>query len=492
MENFLELYSEELFEFKEPSRQGVLGTVVGPGFFPNVPSRNRRVYPTEAWNNALTHPQTKRLLESNLMLGTVGHEDLDFDKLINEQKVSHVTRKLWIEEKSGKSIGMIEADILDTPVGRILNTLLRAGCKMAVSSKSYGEYQESKDPSGNQIVDPKKFYCQRFDFVVDPGFLEAMPQLREAFDNAITTNNNTKSIDESRVIELIEEKFKKEKDFIYCNKSSKIDTDSITEGNKDMDEKLLKLIEEKTRLEEQIGQVLKENESQKNVISGLQALGTPEAIKEAFDKVNSLTESLKLYEEIGTVDEIKESFGKVKEFVTSLEQFGTIADIAETFESIQEYVEIGTVDEIQESLEKTKDLVEKLEEIGSYASIKEALERARDVLKEYAEIGKPDEIRKAFESTNKVLDDIKAKNEKRNVDELIATFSISEEKAKTILTKMSLEEAKTFLTDMVESVRVTDRYKRSDKKMNEDKKEDTVMPNRTSRLFESFGARAQS
>jgi hypothetical protein len=211
-----ELYDfpEEMLEVKEPSRPGVLATLTGPFFFPNMPSRNRRVYPTEAWNKALANDHTKRLLESNLMMGTVGHKDMEFDELISEQKVSHLTRKLWMEEKNGKLVGMGEVDILDTPVGRILNTIIRAGGKMAVSSKSYGEYKESRDPQGNQIVDDNKFYCQRFDFVVDPGFLGAMPQLRESLDELLKDGSTV--LDEKRVVELIDEKIKS--NFIYSKK----------------------------------------------------------------------------------------------------------------------------------------------------------------------------------------------------------------------------------------------------------------------------------
>ena len=465
----------ELFEYKSPMREGILGTVSGPFFFPNVASRNRRVYPEEAWKNALGNAHTKRLLENNLMLGTVGHKDMEFDDLISEQKVSHLTRKLWTENKNGKVIGMGEADILDTPVGRILNTLIRAGCKMAISSKSYGEYQESKDSSGNQIVDPKKFYCQRFDFVVDPGFLEAMPQLKEEFEKLVN-EEPTEKMDEKHIVELIEEKIKDRENFIY----------SINMEDKVMDEKLLKLTEDKTRLEEQIGQVLKDNENLKSTITGLQSLGTPEVIKEAFDKVKSLTTVVDSYKEIGTPEEITETLEKSKSFVTSIAEFGTVEEIKEAFDTVTAYVEIGTPEEIKESLEKIQDLIEKFEPIGTFSSIKEALESARDVLKEYAEIGKPDEIKEAFEKADKVITKVQEDKTKTEVDGLVAKFGITEDKAKSLLAKMTVEEVEGTLAEMKEAVKITGRYRKS---INEDGKEvEKPVASRTTKLFESFGS----
>lgn len=173
-----------LVESSGVKRPGVLGIVEGVFFVANKPSRNGRVYPYELWETALKSGDLRRLLENRLMLGTVGHEDVDYDALVREQKVSHVVTDLKMVD-DGSGVG--RAEILDTPVGRILYSLLRSGSKLAVSSKAYGEYRGQTE-EGYFEVDPDQFVLERFDFVVDPGFLEAMPKLREEYSRVIRQN----------------------------------------------------------------------------------------------------------------------------------------------------------------------------------------------------------------------------------------------------------------------------------------------------------------
>jgi tetratricopeptide (TPR) repeat protein len=456
--NLSEYYDNQLYEVKDSSKPGVLATMKGPFFFPELPSRNGgRTYPKKAWENALANNYTKRLLESSLMLGTVGHKEMAFDELISEQKVSHVTRNLWIEENNGKYpninspyVGIGEADILDTPVGRILNTLIRADCKLGVSSKAYGEYK-GKDAMGHQMVDENKFFCQRFDFVVDPGYLEAMPSLKEEYEKIFPTIKEDTS----------------------------------------MDEKMQKLLEDKINAEHQLEDVLKSNKDQAKMLEEYKTLGAADSLKET---IATLTASLKSYEEIGTVAEITETLEGSKVALAAYKEIGDVEEIMESLEATKELLgelkDIGTVDEIREALESTKELTDELDEIGSVDEIRETLEGAREMIEAYQVIGTVEEIQEAFEKIETVTNSLQESAVKKDTDELVATFGISSEKATKYLEKMSLEDAKDLLKDMQESVSVTNRYKAP---LNEDKTKEPVNvlnESRTSRLYGQFSRKA--
>jgi hypothetical protein len=191
-----------LVEAKERKRPGVIAVVEGVFFVADKPSRNGRVYPRELWENVLSSGDLRRMLQDRLLFGTVGHVEEQLDDLIREGKVSHVVTDLKLLS-DGKGWG--RAEVLDTPVGRVLKTLLESGSKLAVSSKAYGEY-EGQTGEGYWRVSPSNFLLERFDFVVDPGFLEAQPKVKEVYESVVKG-----SCDRDTMSKLIEEKGRLEK-----------------------------------------------------------------------------------------------------------------------------------------------------------------------------------------------------------------------------------------------------------------------------------------
>jgi hypothetical protein len=191
-----------LVESREKKRPGVLAVVEGVFFVADEPSRNGRVYPRELWENVLSSPDLKRMLQNRLLFGTVGHVEEQLDDLIREGKVSHVVTELKLLP-DGRGWG--RAEILDTPVGRVLKTLLESGSKLSVSSKAYGEY-DGQTGEGYWRVSPSNFLLERFDFVVDPGFLEAQPKVKEVYESVVRCQS-----DRDIVSKLIEEKGRLEK-----------------------------------------------------------------------------------------------------------------------------------------------------------------------------------------------------------------------------------------------------------------------------------------
>ena len=149
----------------------ILAIVKGPHFCPGKVSRNHRLYTEELWEAVSKDEEVQRKLANGQMFGRVGHEAEITDEDIGAGNYSHITRNIdW-------KTGIAESVIFNTPMGNNLYTLLRAGTTtMYVSSRADGDYC-GKDDDDNDILDPKTYKLERFDFVQDPGFLDAKPKL---------------------------------------------------------------------------------------------------------------------------------------------------------------------------------------------------------------------------------------------------------------------------------------------------------------------------
>ena len=108
----------------------------------------------------------------HLTARSTGMGDID-DKALREGKVSHILSKMWIDGAS--QIGMGEVYVLNTDTGRRLNTYLRSGAELPVSSRAYGKYR-GKTGDGAQIVDEGSYKFETFDFVQLPGIAHAVYQ----------------------------------------------------------------------------------------------------------------------------------------------------------------------------------------------------------------------------------------------------------------------------------------------------------------------------
>lgn len=148
----------------------ILAIVKGKHFIPGGISRNHRKYTEELWVAAGKDEDVQRKVKNNQMIGRVGHEAEITDEDLAEGRYSHYTRN--IDWKTGEA----EDVILNTPMGNSLYTLLRSGVTMYVSSRADGDY-DGQDEDGNDILDPKTYKLERFDFVQDPGFLDAKPKM---------------------------------------------------------------------------------------------------------------------------------------------------------------------------------------------------------------------------------------------------------------------------------------------------------------------------
>jgi len=195
---------------EELGRNGaILAVVSGTHFVPGGLSRNKRFYPEDKnkfgclWGEQLQRPWVVEKMANNTMCGTIGHDTEIGEKEFREGKVSHFTKGLKIiatgdPKKPYK--GYAESYILNTDAGRALKTYLDAGLTLFVSSRADGDflpgatYKVAEDGSEVPVLDPAKFRLERFDFVLNPGFFDAHPTLKES---ARVTEEMLKSINEA-------------------------------------------------------------------------------------------------------------------------------------------------------------------------------------------------------------------------------------------------------------------------------------------------------
>jgi hypothetical protein len=116
---------------------------------------NGRVYPSRILMREVEN--YKKLVKERRALGELDHPD---DSVINLRNASHMVTDIWAEGKDVKG----KVQVLNTPSGNILRSLVESGVKLGISSRGMGSVSES---SGQTMVeDDFQLIC--FDFVSEP------------------------------------------------------------------------------------------------------------------------------------------------------------------------------------------------------------------------------------------------------------------------------------------------------------------------------------
>ena len=118
-------------------------------------NQNGRIYPKTILEREVMNYQ--KLIRENRALGECDHPDSSVVELKN---VSHIVREAYM--KGDDVYGRIE--ILDTPSGKIIQSLIESGITLGISSRGVGS---TVSQGGNQIVqDDFQLIC--FDMVSEP------------------------------------------------------------------------------------------------------------------------------------------------------------------------------------------------------------------------------------------------------------------------------------------------------------------------------------
>lgn len=133
------------------------------GIFAQAEAKNRngRVYPKKVLESACNKYQ-KEQVKTGRAVGELGHPD---SPTINLDRVSHkITELNW----DGNNV-MGKAEILETPMGKIVRGLMDGEVQLGVSTRGMGSLQQEK---GKTVVNDD-FILSTVDIVQDPSAPEA-------------------------------------------------------------------------------------------------------------------------------------------------------------------------------------------------------------------------------------------------------------------------------------------------------------------------------
>jgi len=133
----LELLSEDKNGRKELFMKGIF--VQG-----DVRNQNQRVYPVQEIAKAVTDLNEK-LKKGESVLGELDHPE---ELSINLDRVSHLITEMWMDGANGNG----KLKLLNTPMGKIAQSLLESGVKLGVSSRGSGNVGGNGEVSDFNIV----------------------------------------------------------------------------------------------------------------------------------------------------------------------------------------------------------------------------------------------------------------------------------------------------------------------------------------------------
>ena len=127
----------------------------GPIQKSNTLNQNGRIYPRHILEREIMNYQ--KLIQENRAMGECDHPDSSVVELKN---VSHVVKEAYMQ---GDTVfGSIE--ILDTPSGKIIQSLVESGVTLGISSRGVGSTQKQ----GNTQIVQDDFQLICFDMVSEP------------------------------------------------------------------------------------------------------------------------------------------------------------------------------------------------------------------------------------------------------------------------------------------------------------------------------------
>lgn len=179
--------------------EGVLLRVQGLCQKVGIKNANGRLYPVEVWEHVFGDQNWTNKVKEGGMIGEADHPESNVPSI---QRASHVIRS--VDWDRGENV-YATFDILDTPTGRILETLFKAGVKVGVSSRGDGSTRRDEEQSAD-IVEVG-YIPDTWDFVINPSTAGAFPspiheaanapEYQQAVIDAVegTVNNSPSRVD---------------------------------------------------------------------------------------------------------------------------------------------------------------------------------------------------------------------------------------------------------------------------------------------------------
>ena len=167
---------------------GIPGGFVVQGVLQRAGSKNQngRVYPKHILERECQRYQME-YINQHRALGELDHPE---SSVVNLNNVSHNVLKIWW--KGDDLHGAVQ--ILDTPSGKILKELFRAGITLGISSRGLGSVKELRNEGTVEVQEDFELIC--WDFVSNPsthGAFMRPTHMNESVNKNITTNKYVKT-----------------------------------------------------------------------------------------------------------------------------------------------------------------------------------------------------------------------------------------------------------------------------------------------------------
>lgn len=175
----------------------ILGVLEGPVADIVDSTRNGRKYTESLWKKVFANPLVQEMFNNGGVVGELDHP-ADRQEICSE-KIAVIMPEPPVKDKDGTLVGRF--NILDTPCGRIVYTLAKAGFKVGVSSRGSGDVYTGDD--GEEYVDEDTYDFTCFDVVLVPAVekarmtlvTESLDQhkvsLRKALNEALSNSSET-------------------------------------------------------------------------------------------------------------------------------------------------------------------------------------------------------------------------------------------------------------------------------------------------------------
>jgi len=118
-------------------------------------NQNGRIYPMDILEREIRNYQ--KFIVENRALGELDHPD---SSVVNLKNVSHLIKEAYLD----KQVVYGTVEILDTPSGKILQSLIESGVKLGISSRGVGSTKKQGDY--HVVQDDFQLIC--WDFVSEP------------------------------------------------------------------------------------------------------------------------------------------------------------------------------------------------------------------------------------------------------------------------------------------------------------------------------------
>ena len=166
---------------------GIPGGFVVQGVLQRAGAKNQngRIYPKHILQRECQRYQ-QEYIDQHRALGELDHPE---SSVVNLNNVSHNVLKIWW---NGDDLnGTVQ--VLDTPSGKILKELFRAGITLGISSRGLGSVKELRNEGVVEVQEDFELIC--WDFVSNPsthGAFMRPSSMKESVNNNLNTNKYSK------------------------------------------------------------------------------------------------------------------------------------------------------------------------------------------------------------------------------------------------------------------------------------------------------------